>query len=111
MIHHKKIKKDFFEKVATGFKPYEIRLNDCDYRKDDFMVLNEVDRDKYTGRFCIVRITDILEDPYNEYIKEGYVVMTIAPCIIKQSNWDMRSGVPIYQDTRYKKDNETQEKK
>lgn len=81
MIHQKKIKTEYFNQILDGTKPYEVRINDCNYRLEDYIGLNEINENgKETGRFVLVRVINILEDP--EYTKENYIIMTIAPCTI-----------------------------
>lgn len=82
MIHQKKIESEYFNQIIEGTKPYEVRINDCNYRKGDFIGLNEIDeKGKETGEFILVMIAAILDDP--RYTKENYVIMTIAPCTIE----------------------------
>ena len=81
MIHALKIKKRFFEPVNLGYKQFEVRLNDRDYKVGDFLALNEVDEDEdYTGRSVLVFVDYILNDP--NYCKDGYIVMSIKKCRI-----------------------------
>lgn len=96
MIHHKKINAKYFEKVMTGKKPYELRINDCDYREGDFIVLNELNKNGYTGRWGIVLITDIFKDTASQFLQDEIVVLTVEPCAISKA-----SGC-IYEDSRYK---------
>lgn len=82
MIHQKKIESEYFNKIICGTKPYEVRINDCNYREGDYIGLNEIDEEgKETGKFVLVIVADILDDP--KYTKENYVIMTIAPCTIE----------------------------
>ncbi len=97
MIHHKKIKAKYFEKVMTGKKPYELRINDCDYRVGDFIVLNELQKNGYTGRWGIVKIVDMFEDHTSEFLQDDIVVLTVEPCAINP-----RLSGCIYEDSRYK---------
>lgn len=94
MLHSKKIKEEYFKKVVEGHKPYEIRINDCDYRIGDYLALNEInEKGLYTGRFTITKITEIFEA--TDYLQENYVILTLEPkniitgslyqCI---TNWD-----------------------
>lgn len=82
MIHQKKIESKYFNKITNGTKPYEIRINDCDYRMGDYIGLNE--KGEETGFFILVKVVDILED--YKYTKENHVIMTIAPCSIAVRN-------------------------
>ena len=94
MLHSKKIKEEYFKKVIEGYKPYEIRVNDCDYRVGDYLALNEInEKGLYTGRFTVTKIIEIFEA--TEYIQEHYVVLTLEPKNVVSSslyqcitNWD-----------------------
>ncbi len=48
----KKTVPEYFEKVASGDKTFEVRLADFDIEKGDVLVLKEWDKEKqeYTGR-------------------------------------------------------------
>lgn len=41
---------------------------------------------KETGKFVLAKVLDVFED--KRYIKEGYVIMSIRPCTIKEVEWD-----------------------
>ena len=85
MLHSKKIKEKYFIQVTNNLKPYEVRLNDCNYKVGDYIALNEIDNEgNFTGRFTVGKITNILEAP--EYLKEGYVILSIMPRSLQQSN-------------------------
>lgn len=79
MIHELKIREEYFEEILEGRKPYEIRKNDRKYGVGDYLGLNEIDEDgNYTNRTLIVKVLYILDN--TEYCKDGFVIMTIAPC-------------------------------
>ncbi len=64
-IHKKKIDPIWFDLRLIGLKDYEIRVNDCDYREGDYMVLMEHEKEHYTGRQMVVKITFVsLGVPY-----------------------------------------------
>lgn len=94
MLHSKKIKEEYFKKVIEGYKPYEIRVNDCDYRVGDYLALNEInEKGLYTGRFTVTKIIEIFDSI--DYIQEHYVVLTLEPKNVVSSslyqcitNWD-----------------------
>ena len=88
MIHELKEKTEYFDKVVSGEKTFEVRANDREYNVGDYLALNEYLTDDegaalcYGERCCIVRVTDILRNP--EFVKEGYVIMSICPCRIDE---------------------------
>lgn len=71
--HELKILPEFFEDVILGFKTFEIRKNDRDYKVGDIVFLNEFDGEKMTGRWTERLITYVTD--YEQ--KEGYVVFSI----------------------------------
>ena len=56
MIHYKKILPSFFDDVISRRKSFEIRYNECNYKKDDYILLQECEDDKYTGDEVLVKI-------------------------------------------------------
>lgn len=59
MIHELKCWIPYFEAVSKGFKTFEVRLNDRDYRTGDLLRLREYDPTSrgYTGRCVEARVT------------------------------------------------------
>ena len=84
MIHAVKELPEHFENVQTGKKTFEVRKNDHSYSVGDLIALNEynAEEQRYTGRSMLFHIDYILND--NEYCKEGYIVMSIKPCAVRQ---------------------------
>lgn len=81
MIHALKQLPEYFADVLSGRKSFEVRKNDRPYKEGDLLALNEYDpENSYTGRSCLVYIDYILND--SEYCKDGYVVMSIKPCLV-----------------------------
>lgn len=79
MIHELKILPEFFGKVISGEKTFEVRKNDRPYNVGDMLALNEWDPvNGYTGNSCLVFVDYILND--SEYCKIGYITMSIKPC-------------------------------
>ena len=75
--HFLKLSPKFYVPVERNTKPFEVRKNDRDYKVGDILVLGEYSEGEYTGRSMSRKITYILDD--NEYCKEGYVILGIAP--------------------------------
>jgi hypothetical protein len=81
MIHQLKTKPGYFDDIAKGLKPFEVRDNDRDFRVGDFLALNEYDEaEKETGRCMLVEASYILND--REFCPEGKVIIGITPCCI-----------------------------
>lgn len=81
MIHELKIKREYFLEVISGKKTYEVRKADRPFCEGDILALNEILKDKYTGRSCLVVVDSILNEP--EYVKEGFVILGIKPCELR----------------------------
>jgi ASC-1-like (ASCH) protein len=60
---HKKVWKEYFEKIISGKKKLELRLADFDVNEGDTLVLEEWDKDKqeYTGRKIETTATYIIK--------------------------------------------------
>jgi hypothetical protein len=60
---HKKVWREYFEKIISGKKKLELRLADFEINEGDTLVLEEWDKDKkdYTGRRIEVIATYILK--------------------------------------------------
>lgn len=82
MIHELKLLPKYFADVLSGKKTFEIRKYDRPFSEGDLLALNEYDADNkyYTGNSCLVYVDYILDDA--DYCKEGYVVMSIKPCVV-----------------------------
>lgn len=94
MLHQLKTESEYFTKIATGDKTYEVRKNDRDFHKGDYLGLNEItdhvcngDGERLeTGNFILVKVIDVLSD--DRFVKPGHVIMSIRPCKIKEIEWD-----------------------
>lgn len=77
--HNLKIESVYFEAVRSGDKTFEIRFNDRDYKKGDFVVLHEfnVDASKAQGETIEKRIGFITE--YEQ--QDGYVVFSLMDLV------------------------------
>ena len=60
---HKKVWKEYFEKIIAGEKKFELRLADFEVNEGDTLVLEEWDKDKqeYTGRKIETTATYIIK--------------------------------------------------
>ena len=82
--HHLKILPEYFDQQVNGFKRFEIRKNDRNFKVFDEITLNEIsghlaEKDLLTGRSCRVRITYILNSTYHapfEGVEEGYCILS-----------------------------------
>lgn len=94
MLHQLKIESKYFQKIVEGEKTYEVRKNDRDFHKGDYLGLNEItdhvcneDGERLeTGNFLLVKVLDVLSD--DRFVKPEHVIMSIRPCAIKEMEWD-----------------------
>lgn len=70
-VHNLKIITKYFNDVLWGYKTFEVRKNDRDFKVNDIVILEEYNNGSYTGRRICKRITYVLDD--QEYCKDGYV--------------------------------------
>ena len=77
-IHELKTWSYYFCCVQNGSKKFEIRKNDRDFKPLDVLHLREWDneKEKYTGRSCLVRVDHIVQDEQFG-LQSGYCVMSI----------------------------------
>ena len=81
----KKVWPQYFEKILTGEKKFEVRLADYDYKKGDALVLREWDPEKkvYTGRAVEKKITYLAKTKdmkfwtEDQVLEKGFVIMGI----------------------------------
>ena len=79
----KKTWKELFEKVLSGEKTFDLRLNDFEAKEGDILVMKEWDEQtqKYTGRVIEKEITFVLKTKDlnfwtdEEVEKKGFLVM------------------------------------
>ena len=71
--HELKCLPEFFNPAFCGEKPFEIRLNDRDFKVGDTILLREYDnkKDRFTGDWVYQKITYITDFKQ----KRGYVVL------------------------------------
>jgi hypothetical protein len=86
MIIEKKIWPEYFEKIASGEKTFEVRLNDFETSPGDTLLLREWDRDKkeYTGRSIEKKVTGVMKTnnisfwPVEEIEKYGLQIISLS---------------------------------
>lgn len=76
MVHSLKILPKYFEAVTNGWKRFEIRKNDRNFKVRDTLILKEWE-DKYLGPEIIVGVNYILKDTDFEGLAPGFCVMNI----------------------------------
>jgi hypothetical protein len=81
-VHHKHVRAE----NPMDRKTVEIRLNDRDFQKGDYLKLREFsyENQDYTGAESHVVITHILDDVH--YVPVGYVALSIL--LIYPSRWE-----------------------
>lgn len=75
MVHGLKIAPNYFEKVVSKEKSFEIRYNDRNFQVGDILKLMEYTEGSYTGRSVYVKVTYILRD--FEGLQPNFVVLSI----------------------------------
>ena len=80
MIHELKTWTEYFQRVFTGQKNFELRKDDRHFMVGDTLRLKEWDNEKqeYTGREVFRTVTYILKGGQFG-LQEGYVIMGIQP--------------------------------
>lgn len=77
-IHYLKIMPKYYDSLKHGYKPFEIRKNDRDFKVGDILTLQEYDIEakEYTeSDELYFDITYILDDV--QYLQDGYICMGI----------------------------------
>lgn len=75
--HNLKTWPEFYAKIVTNEKSFEIRQNDRGFKLGDFLLLEEWDPKtvRYTGQETVRRVTYVLDK--HEGLVDGFVVMGI----------------------------------
>lgn len=78
-VHNLKTVNPFFQQVKNRAKRFEIRKNDRDFKKGDFLMLEEYDFEKKqnTGAKQIVLIQEVWQDNVKFALKQDYCVLAI----------------------------------
>lgn len=78
MLHKLKIMEDYANSICCGDKTFEVRYNDRNYQKGDFIEFNAVSRD---GIWMIHNIAEMVFEITNVHsglgMADGYVVLAI----------------------------------
>jgi len=82
-IHELKSWPQFFTRVISGEKTFELRVNDRDFKLGDFLFLREYDpqTEQYSGRFQYARITYILgeiDHALQHVLHPDYVILALS---------------------------------
>jgi len=75
--HDLKCDAEYFDKVASGDKNFELRFNDRDFQVDETITLHRFIKDSFTGSSLKKRITYVLKDAERFGLKDGYVILSI----------------------------------
>jgi hypothetical protein len=78
MIHELKTWPEYFTKVRSREKTFEVRKNDRNFAIDDILELQEFSPNTgtYTGEYEVRRITYILDK--QPFVPVGYIIMSIV---------------------------------
>lgn len=106
MIVRKKIWKEYFDKVGSGKKRFELRLADFEINEGDTLVLEEWDKNKkeYTGRKIETLVTYVLKTkktafwPEEKIQKYGWQIIQIEPKTKFPRGIEIVSGAIIQKD-------------
>ena len=101
ITHYIKTWPDYFKKVESGMKSFELRIDDRDYRVGDRVIMEEYDPNtsSYTGKQLQVTITYILKK-FNG-LDHGYCVFNW-----KNVEWSGTSDDRSHFDLNWARDNE-----
>jgi len=76
--HKLKTHVEYYQKVVSGEKDWELRLNDRNFEIGDQLILEEYDNDKkeYTGYSTSRIVTYMLKDAEHFGLMNGYCIMS-----------------------------------
>ncbi|GKT04442.1 DUF3850 domain-containing protein [Furfurilactobacillus entadae] len=87
MTHELKIDHDYLREIQMGIKTFEIRKDDRDYQKGDYLLLQDysegrgvyVNNGSRSKNATMVKVLGVFgrTDDERTYCKEGYVTMSI----------------------------------
>jgi len=78
-VHDLKSWPHFFRALQGGYKPFEVRRNDRDYKTGDYLRLREWDplSERFTGQELVVRVVTVYD--LTPIGCPGYVAMALRP--------------------------------
>lgn len=77
MTHALKVWKEYYPSIEDGSKNFELRKDDRPFTVGDRLILQEYDKDTYTGKETERTITYILRNCSFFGLKEGYCILGI----------------------------------
>ena len=78
MLHKLKIKEDYANSICDGDKTFEVRYNDRNYQKGDFIEFDAVARDGVPMQHNIEKMTFEITNVHSGLgMADGYVVLAI----------------------------------
>lgn len=83
MIHHLKIEPKYYSDIKEGYKTFEIRFNDRDFKENDILNLREFADENFTGNFIEVKAISVIKNYPG--VKEDYVLMYIEKLTRKEA--------------------------
>lgn len=86
-VHYIRLAATYYDDVATGRKPFELRKNDRDYKTGDILEMNEFTDGRNTGRVIRCRVTYMLEGYTG--LTDGYCILGIKVLQAQGYNYDM----------------------
>lgn len=80
IVHDLKTWTEHYQNVIRGLKPWEIRLNDRDYKVGDILNLKEYfpNLNEFSGESTLFEVTHILHGGQFG-IEKGFCIMSIKP--------------------------------
>ena len=92
MTHKLKILPKWYDDVLNERKKFEIRKNDRDYKVGDYLLLQEWEKGKYTGREMVKEIEYIYHGDGTYGLSEEFCVLGLMPKILQQFNVTQHGG-------------------
>ena len=77
----KKILSQFFEDVMRGRKNFELRKDEDDIQRNDVLILNEYDGEKYTGNYVVRKVDYVLRNCPQYGLMQGYCIIGLGETI------------------------------